>query len=115
MLVVADAMELAPLKEIKQLSIGAGDTKWKESAGSMVNPCVAKAGLNTIKIVFSAGESADIYKANRILQGRHYRISPDLGNGFDIDDASEKTLKALELAAKDASKCNLETLQIISA
>lgn len=113
MLVVADALGYESIDKIQMLSVGAGDTIWKESASGMLNPCVAKAGLNTIKIVFSAGESADIYKASRIIRGGHYRISPDLGDGFDIDDASTPTLNALKSAAQKAISENSLILQKI--
>lgn len=106
MLVATDATDFADVKDIEMLSLGAGDTKWNENPQSMVNPSVARAGLNTIKIVFSAGESADVYKASKLLKGKHYRISPDLGNGYAIDDASENTLAALKSAAQTAVLAN---------
>ena len=87
------------IRDIEMLSIGAGNTTWKASPNTMVNPCIAVAGLKTIDIVFSAGESAEVYKASNILKNTYNRLVPDLGDGFEIDDASEQTLNKLKDAA----------------
>jgi hypothetical protein len=103
MLVISECAQIAPLTEWQVLSLGAGDTVWKERPSLMVNPSAAVAGLATIKIIFSAGESSDVYKAYQILGDKNYlRVSPDLGNGYAIDDASVKTLNALGAAADKA-------------
>ncbi len=103
MFIIAESCQyISGLHEMSLLSLGAGDTIWKESAGAMVNPSIAVAGLKTITIVFSAGESSEVYKASKILGDRYYRISPDLGDGYAIDDASDATLLALKVAALQA-------------
>lgn len=113
MLVFADAVGFTDIQNIKMLSLGAGDTIWKESPTSMNNPSVARAGINTITIVFSAGESAEVYKASKILKNNHYRISPNLGNGFAIDDASTNTLNSLKTAAESSLTTHLGSLEQI--
>ena len=86
-LILSEILKGSDLADIKMLSIGAGNSKWTASPTSMVNPCVARAGLSTITIVFSAGEDAQVYKARRLLGDNYFRIVPDLGNGIAIDDA----------------------------
>jgi hypothetical protein len=44
--------------------------------------------LQTIKILFSVGEDAQIYKVQHILGENYKRLSPDLGDGIAIDDAN---------------------------
>lgn len=100
MLVIAESSEyVKSLSKLNLLSLGAGDTKWAESASTMINPSVAVAGIKTITIIFSAGESSEVYKASKILGDNYYRLSPDLGNGYDIDDASKATLDILKTAS----------------
>jgi patatin-like phospholipase/acyl hydrolase len=99
-LAIADALDYSHVTGIKMLSLGAGDTVWKESPNTMVDPSIATAGLQTITIVFSAGESSEVYKSSKILKNNYYRLSPDLGNGYAIDDASTSTLSALQEAAE---------------
>jgi patatin-like phospholipase/acyl hydrolase len=107
MLILAEARPFIDnVDELNLLSLGAGDTAWKESAETMVNPSVAIAGLKTITIVFSAGESSAVYKASKILGDNYKRISPDLGNGYAIDDASDSTLHSLKVAALQAINNN---------
>lgn len=72
--------------DIRMLSLGSGDTVWKVDARKMIAPSPIRAGLETIKIVFSAGEDAQVAKAKKILGNGHYRLSPDLGDGIAIDD-----------------------------
>jgi len=99
-LVISEALDFVPISDLNMLSIGARDTNWDVSASSMINPSIAVAGLNTIKIVFSAGESSEVYKASKILKSKYNRIAPNLGNGYAIDDASTATLGALKTAAE---------------
>ena len=89
MLLLTEMLEYSDLKKVRMLSLGSGDTVWDENTESMVSPSLPRAGLETIKIVFSAGEDAQVYKASHILAGNHIRLSPDLGNGIAIDDAKE--------------------------
>jgi predicted acylesterase/phospholipase RssA len=110
LLATVEALQFVPQASIKMLSLGSGDSKWSVNPESMVSPSAIRAGLETIKILFSAGEDAQIYKTKRLLGNQHYRISPDLGNGQDIDDASDSSLAKLDAAAADAIKCNQASL-----
>ena len=109
-LVISEATSFSDITNIKMLSIGAGDTLWRESPSSMISPSLARAGIETINIVFSAGESSAVYKASRLLKDNYFRISPNLGNGYDIDDTSPNTLSALQLAGNLAVNSNSELL-----
>jgi predicted acylesterase/phospholipase RssA len=113
-LVISDALDFSPIADLQMLSIGAGDTNWNVSASSMINPSIAVAGLNTIKIVFSAGESAEVYKASKILRNKYSRIVPNLGNGYAIDDASTSTLNSIKNAAELVSISNLPVFASLS-
>jgi patatin-like phospholipase/acyl hydrolase len=86
-LVITEMLKHYSLDDFAMLSLGSGDTLWKERPKAMVSPSLLRAGLETIKIVFSAGEDAQIAKARRLLGDRHHRLSPDLGDGIAIDDA----------------------------
>ena len=74
-LVISEATSFSDITNIKMLSIGAGDTLWRESPSSMISPSLARAGIETINIVFSAGESSAVYKASRLLKDNYFRIS----------------------------------------
>lgn len=74
------------LSDLRILSLGSGDTAWEVDAKSMVNPSPVRAGLQTIKIVFAAGEEAQVTKAKKLLGPSHFRLSPDLWDGIAIDD-----------------------------
>jgi len=87
MLVLCEMLENNSRKDVQLLSIGAGETIWTENPVSMINPSILRAGLATIKIVFSAGEDAQVYKARHLLGNNYYRLSPNLGDGIAIDDA----------------------------
>lgn len=76
------------LEDIRMLSLGSGDTAWKVDASEMVSPSPIRAGLETIKIVFAAGEDSQVSKARKLLGHAHYRLSPNLGDGIAIDDAT---------------------------
>ena len=71
----------------KVLSIGTGNSRWTVNGRAMRNPSLLRAAFTTIKIVFAAGEGADIYKARKIFGLGYNRIQPDLGAGIAIDDA----------------------------
>lgn len=86
----------APPDAIQMLSIGSGKTKWDVSG--MSNPSVLRAALATIKIVFAGGEANAVWQAASLLGKNHFRLESDLGAGYAIDDASPKTLDALNLA-----------------
>jgi uncharacterized protein len=87
-LLAIEAIRFAGAELIKMLSLGSGDSAWTANPDSMVNPSKARAGLETIAILFSAGESAEVFKASRVPNVIHFRLSPDLGNGIAIDDAA---------------------------
>ena len=114
LLAAVEALQFVLLPSIKMLSLGSGDSEWSVDPQSMVAPSMIRAGLNTIKILFSAGEDAQIYKTKRLLGNQHYRISPDLGKGQDIDDASESALAKLDAAAAAAIKKNQASLDEFS-
>ena len=83
----ADWMTRFSQGSVKMLSLGSGDTRWNVNAARMISPSPIRAGLETIKIVFAAGEDAQVSKARKILGPNHYRLEPDLGDGIAIDDA----------------------------
>lgn len=115
MLCLTESLSFDNINNIKLLSLGAGDSKWNKSPKTMINPSIATAGIETIDIVFSAGESAEIYKAGKILKNNYCRFSPDLGNGYAIDDASKNTLSSLQLAAEKLNVIQSDFIkQIIS-
>ena len=76
-----------PLSNVRMLSLGSGDTVWNVNADAMVKPSPIRAGLETIKIVFSAGEDAQVSKARKILGPGYFRLKPNLGTEIGIDDA----------------------------
>ena len=86
-LLAVEALQYESLNNIKMLSLGTGNSKWDFNANAMVSPSPIRAGLSTIKIVFSAGVSGDVWKAAQLFGNNHYRLSPDLGDGIAIDDA----------------------------
>ena len=97
-LLIAEATAFTSLSNHRMLSIGTGDSKWSVNPSDMLYPGILKVGINTIKIVFSAGVSAQIYKARKMLGSNHYYISPtfnttklaidDVGNLPIIADAA---------------------------
>jgi hypothetical protein len=106
MLVLSEILNYTSIDKVNMLSLGSGNTNWHERPKSMVSPSLIRAGLETIKIVFSAGEDSQVYKAKYMLKDRHSRIVPDLGDGIAIDDASaclELIPKAVGLLTKDNS------------
>ena len=114
LLATVEALQFIPLTLIKMLSLGSGDSDWVVDVESMVEPSAIRAGLETIKILFSAGEDAQIYKTKRLLGNQHYRISPNLGNGQPIDDASDRALGKLAAAAAEAIQKNQAALDEFS-
>ncbi len=107
MLLATEAVRLG--KSFRMLSLGSGDSKWSVEADDMVNPSKIRAGLETIEIVFSAGESAAIFKAGRLIGSGYYRLSPDLGDGLAIDDALG-VLEKMPMAVKILLDANGATL-----
>lgn len=92
-LIGIEALKLTDIKNIKILSLGTGDSKWELNYNAMINPSPLRAGLATIQIVFAAGVSADVWKAEQLFGENHYRLSPDLGDGIAIDDAHTAIIK----------------------
>jgi hypothetical protein len=95
---------------VKMLSLGSGDTAWRVNSGAMVNPSPIRAGLETIKLLFSAGEDAQISNARKLLGPHYYRLSPDLGNGIALD-AAQECLNLIPAAVEKLVAVNQATLE----
>jgi patatin-like phospholipase/acyl hydrolase len=115
LLVFTEARKFAGVQQNEMLSVGAGNSKWSVDAGSMVNPSAIRAGLETIKITFSAGESNSVILTGKNLGNNYYRFVADLGNGYDIDDASPATFAAITAAWQTAINANSATLDKFSS
>ena len=94
LLVYSEALQFTQ-DQIRMLSLGTGNCKWNINSGAMINAGIARAGLETIKILFSVGVDSQIEKARKILAPNHFHISPDLGDGIAIDDASSGSLNKM--------------------
>jgi hypothetical protein len=93
---------------IRMLSLGSGATKWNVNAKAMVSPSPIRAGLETIQLLFAAGEDAQTIKARKLLGPNYFRLQPDLGEGIAINDwagCAEKIPPAIAamLAANSAT------------
>jgi patatin-like phospholipase/acyl hydrolase len=106
LLVFTEAQKLPGVQQNEMLSVGAGNSKWNVNPGSMVSPSVFRAGLETVKITFSAGESNAVILTGRNLGANYYRLVADLGDGYAIDDASPATFAAITAAWQTAIQAN---------
>jgi patatin-like phospholipase/acyl hydrolase len=99
MLCITEALDAGVMPgDIKMLSIGGGKVKWDVNGSAMVNPCVLRAGLNTISIVFAGSEHNSVWMAESLLGANYYRLDADLGDGIAIDDASQPALDTMTTA-----------------
>jgi patatin-like phospholipase/acyl hydrolase len=98
LLVFTEAQKFLGSQQNEMLSVGSGNSKWNVNADSMVSPSVFRGGLETIKITFSAGESNAVILTGKNLRSNYYRLVADLGNGYELDDASIATFAAITAA-----------------
>ena len=99
MLAMTEAEQFAPLAEIEMLSLGAGNTPWPYAKDDMTDPGIATIASVTFDIAYSGPESAMSWLAQHRLGDRYKRINPII-RAFEIDDASEATLLAMQKAAQ---------------
>jgi uncharacterized protein len=106
MLVYAEAQKFAAIQQNKMLSVGSGNSKWTVDSNAMVSPSAIRAGIETIEIVFSAGESNAVILTRSNLGANYYRLVADLGEGYAIDDASSDTFAAITKTWQSAIAAN---------
>jgi patatin-like phospholipase/acyl hydrolase len=114
LLVLAEGLRFASIQDTKMLSVGAGNSKWKVNARSMISPSILWAGLKTITITFSAGETNAVILTGKNLGDNYFRLVADLGAGYAIDDASPETFAAMTAAWKKAVKVNSSVYELFS-
>jgi patatin-like phospholipase/acyl hydrolase len=104
-LLVAESTSFTTIDKLKMLSLGTGTSKWEVNATEMLNPGIIRAGLTTVKVIFSAGVDAQVYKAKRMLGNNHYYISPNYAESkIEIDDISRLDI-ICEAANKSIIQC----------
>jgi predicted acylesterase/phospholipase RssA len=106
LVVLTEAQEFLGVQPNEMLSIGSGNSKWDVDADGMINPSPIRAGLATIKLTFSAGESNAVILTGKNLGANYYRLVADLGSGFDLDDCSDTAFSAMSLAWQNAINVN---------
>jgi patatin-like phospholipase/acyl hydrolase len=106
LLVLTEAQKFAPVQQNEMLSVGSGNSKWDVNAGSMVNPSAIWAGIETVKLTFSAGESNAVILAGKNLGSNYYRLVADLGAGYGLDDCSPEAFAGMTKAWQAAIAAN---------
>jgi patatin-like phospholipase/acyl hydrolase len=103
-LAIVELLSMTSLDHIKMLSLGTGDSKWSVASTSMVSPSLIRAGLQTIKILFSVGVDVQNGNACKLLGKNYFHLSPDLGDGIALDDVTSCLTKippAIDLMLKN--------------
>ena len=114
LLVFTEGQQFGPLQQTKMLSVGAGNSKWNVNAGSMLSPSAIGAGLETISITFSAGESNAVMLTRKNLGNNYFRLVANLPAGYAIDDASPATFAAITAAWQAAIQSNSTLYNVFS-
>ena len=105
-LLIAESTSFTTLDKLKMLSLGTGTSKWEVNASEMLNPGIIRVGITTVKVVFSAGVDAQVYKAKRMLGNQHYYISPNYDESkIEIDDVSKLSIIS-DAANKSIDQCS---------
>ena len=115
MLIFTEAQKFAAIPQNLMLSVGAGNSKWDVTPKTMADPSVITAGVQTINITFSAGETNSVMLTRKNLGGNYYRLVADLGEGYKIDDASPATFAAITAAWQTAIAANPAIYQLFSS
>lgn len=114
-LVFTEAGELSAGGGFTMLSVGSGNTKWSVNPRSMFRPGEICAGIKTIDIIFSAGETNAVLLTRKNLGKNYYRLVADLGAGYAMDDASPAAFAGMTAAWQAAIRDNPAIFREFSA